>query len=266
AEKHVEVDLTELFLVDDAGWGLLQKMGRSGATFVANGIALRTRLEEITNKKCLFHKLPVLALALTLMIAAAPASLRSQAQPEPMPLTLHQAVRIALQQNPEVAIANLNFAKSEEKRAEARAALLPQISLGATEHVVRENTATIFGRSIAGFPGHVGPFWTIGGGMNFSGQAFDMSLVNNWRAEKETVGANAADRMAARELNAQLVVAQYLGAMRAAADVEAVQSQLDLAKALLELATDLQNNGAGTSIDTLRANVEYQNEKQKHTE
>src|SRR5215467_11118416 len=264
--KRVEVDLTELVLVDDAGWNLLQNMSRGGASFVANGIALRTRLEEITNKKCLFRKLPLLAAALSLVIAAAPVSLRAQAQPAPMRLTLHQAVQIALQQNPEVAIANLNFAKSQEKQAEARAALLPQISLGASEHVVRENTATIFGRTIAGFPGHVGPFWTVDGGMNFSAPAFDMSRINNWRAEKETVGANAADSMTARELNAQLVVAQYLGAMRAAADVEAVQSQLDLAKALLELATDLQNNGAGTSIDTLRANVEYQNEKQKRTE
>ena len=266
AGKQVELDLTQLTLVDYAGWNLLQKMSRGGATFVANGIALRTRLEEITNKKCSFRKLPLLAAALTLVIAAAPACLRAQGQSAPMPLKLHQAVQIALQQNPEVAIANLNFAKSQEKRSEARAALLPQVSLGASEHVVRENTATIFGRTIAGFPGHVGPFWTIGGGMNFSASAFDMSLINRWRAEKETVGASAADRMTARELNAQLVVAQYLGAMRAAADVEAAQSQLDLAKALLELATDLQNNGAGTSIDTLRANVEYQNEKQKHTE
>src|SRR5262249_5313842 len=125
-----EVDLTELTLVDDAGWNLLQNMSRAGASFVANGIALRTQLGEITNKKCLFRKLPLLAAALTLIFAAAPVSLRAQARPAPMRLTLHQAVQIALQQNPEVAIANLNFAKSQEKQAEARAALLPQISLG----------------------------------------------------------------------------------------------------------------------------------------
>jgi len=112
AGKQVELDLTQLTLVDDAGWNLLQKMSRGGATFVANGIALRTRLEEITNKKCSFRKLPLLAAALTLVIAAAPACLRAQGQSAPMPLKLHQAVQIALQQNPEVAIANLNFARS----------------------------------------------------------------------------------------------------------------------------------------------------------
>src|SRR5215813_748321 len=178
AGKVGEVDLTELTLVDDAGGNLLQNMSRGGASFVASGIALRTRLEEITNKKCLFRKLPLLAAALTLVIAAAPACLRAQGQSAPMPLKLHQAVQIALQQNPEVAVANLNYAKSQEKRSEARAALLPQVSLGASEHVVRENTATLFGRSVAGFPGHVGPFWTVDGGMTVSAPAFDMSLIN----------------------------------------------------------------------------------------
>src|SRR5262249_7816183 len=264
--KRVEADLTELTFVDDAGWNLLQKMSRAGASFVANGIALRTRLEEITNKKCLFRKLPLMAAVLILLVAVSPVSLRAQASPAPLQLTLHQAVQIALRENPEVAIANLNFVKSQEKRAEARAAMLPQMSLGATDHVVRENTATLFGRTLAGFPGHVGPFWAVDAGMNVTAPAFDLSLVNNWRAEKETVDASAAERMTARELNAQLVVTQYLDAMRAAADVEAAQSELDLAKALLQLSTDLQKNGAGTSIDTLRANVQYQNEKQKHTE
>jgi len=36
-----------------------------------------------------------------------------------------------------------------------------------------------------------------------------------------------------------------------------------VAKALLDLATDLQRNGAGTKIDTLRADVQYQNERQR---
>jgi len=60
-----------------------------------------------------------------------------------------------------------------------------------------------------------------------------------------------------------LVVSQYLGAQRAAADVEAVQSRVDLAQALYNQAADLQKNGAGTAIDTLRANVQLQNEKQR---
>ncbi len=61
----------------------------------------------------------------------------------------------------------------------------------------------------------------------------------------------------------QLVVSQYLGSLRASADVTAAQSRMDLAKALFDQATDLQKNGVGTGIDTLRSNVQYQNERQR---
>ena len=58
-------------------------------------------------------------------------------------------------------------------------------------------------------------------------------------------------------------VSQYLGALRAAAlKLKAAQTRIDLAQALYNQAADLQKNGAGTGIDTLRANVELQNEKQ----
>src|SRR5262249_15136880 len=46
-------------------------------------------------------------------------------------------------------------------------------------------------------------------------------------------------------------------------DVEASQSRVELAQALYDQAADLQKEGVGTGIDTLRANVELQNEKQR---
>jgi outer membrane protein len=59
-----------------------------------------------------------------------------------------------------------------------------------------------------------------------------------------------------------LVVSQYIGTLRAMATVEAAQSRVELAQALYDQAADLQKEGVGTGIDTLRANVELQNEKQ----
>ena len=53
------------------------------------------------------------------------------------------------------------------------------------------------------------------------------------------------------------------GSLRAAADVTAARSRVDLAKALFDQAADLQKNGAGIKIDTLRSNVQYQNETQR---
>jgi outer membrane protein TolC len=48
--------------------------------------------------------------------------------------------------------------------------------------------------------------------------------------------------------------------------VQAAKSRLDLAEALFDLAGDLQKNGAGTGLDTLRAHVQYQNEVQRSAE
>jgi outer membrane protein TolC len=47
------------------------------------------------------------------------------------------------------------------------------------------------------------------------------------------------------------------------ADVQASQSRVDLAQALYDQAADRQKEGVSTGIDTLRANVELQNEKQR---
>jgi outer membrane protein TolC len=51
--------------------------------------------------------------------------------------------------------------------------------------------------------------------------------------------------------------------MRAGAAVVAAKSRVDLAQALYDQASDLQKNGVGTGLDTLRSNVELQNEKQR---
>src|SRR5258706_7218312 len=59
--------------------------------------------------------------------------------PQTIRLTLREAVQLALQQNPQVQIANLNLAQSEEVRKLSRSGLLPQASLGAYEQVRRVN-------------------------------------------------------------------------------------------------------------------------------
>ena len=69
--------------------------------------------------------------------------------------------------------------------------------------------------------------------------------------------------MSTREQVILLVVSQYIGTLRDVANVEASKSRVDLAQALYDQAADLQKEGVGTGIDTLRANVELQNEKQR---
>ncbi|PYU16847.1 MAG: hypothetical protein DMG29_03145, partial [Acidobacteria bacterium] len=91
----------------------------------------------------------------------------------------------------------------------------------------------------------------------------DLTLWRRWQASREGVRASEADQQSVREQVALLVVSQYLGCLRAGADVRAAQSRVELAQALYKQAADLQKQGAGTGIDTLRANVVLQNEKQR---
>ena len=75
----------------------------------------------------------------------------------PLKLTLTEAVRMALRQNPEVQIANLDVAESREDKSIARSALLPQATLQVSDAATRRNLEAFIGRRIPGFPQPEGP-------------------------------------------------------------------------------------------------------------
>jgi len=257
--------VTGVTSVDGEGWALLRALYRAGARFIAKGVEMNALVREINGKhSCTRSWRKVRTLALLALLTVPPAAQAQDAQP--LRLSLRDAVKMALQQNPQVAIANLNLAKSEQERNLARADLLPNVSFNVSDRVARANPESSFGLTIPGFPRAIGPFWAVDAGPSVSAPVFDLSLWHRWDAARYGVRAADADVISARERNAELVVSQYLGGLRAAADVEAARSRMDLAKALLDLATDLQKTGAGTGIDTLRANVEYQNERQRFAE
>jgi outer membrane protein TolC len=91
----------------------------------------------------------------------------------------------------------------------------------------------------------------------------DLSLWKKYQASRSAVDASKANSLSTREQVILLVVSQYIGTLRAVANVEASKSRVELAQALYDQAADLQKEGVGTGIDTLRANVELQNEKQR---
>jgi outer membrane protein len=259
--KALIVDLTETLYIDEEGKKVLTKLFRDGAFFKTAGTMTCSVVDEITGKSAKPWR-NILTHSVVMMLALAFLAKGATDQPA-MKLTLRDAVQIALKQNPQVQIANLNIAESQENRTIARSGLLPQINFTASESLHRENLEAAFGKKIPQFPGHVGPFWLVQGGPTGSMPVFDLTAWRRWQASKENVTGSRAQELTVREQNVQLVVSQYLGTWRAAADVKAAQSRMDLAKALFDQAADLQKNGAGTGIDTLRSNVQYQNERQR---
>jgi outer membrane protein TolC len=127
----------------------------------------------------------------------------------------------------------------------------------------RFNIYAAFGSKFPGIPQHAGPFQFFQAGPGFSMPVLDLTLWRRWQAAHQGVNVTQAQETTAREQVVLLVVSQYLAGLRATAAVSAAQSRVDLAQALYDQARDLQTHGVGTGIDTLRANVELQNEKQR---
>ena len=184
-------------------------------------------------------------------------------EPVPLKLTLRDALALALKQNPQVILATLNTAQAQQERVLARSGLLPQVNGRVQEAVNRVNLESAIGFQFPGFSQHVGPYWVSQAGVGFNAPLFDLTLWRRYKAAQFGIDAARAEETNAREESLLLVVSQYLGSQRAAADVQAAQSRVELAQALYNQAADLQRNGVGTGIDTLRSNVLLQNEKQR---
>jgi len=281
--EKFSVDLCGVSFIDAAGKVLLKEIHRQGARLIAEGCLNQAIVREIADQPSghghegkrgrrkgahiLFY-VAFFSLVLTPVLARAQTSPKANPLPPNTPvqnlrLTLDQAVALALKQNPTAQIAVLTYAQSLQDKNIARADLLPQAQLGVSDAVRRQNIETGIGVRIPGFPIHAGPFQIFEAGPSFGAPIFDLTLWRRYQAARDTADASKATSLSTREQVILLVVSQYIGSLRAIANVQASQSRVDLAQALYDQAADLQKEGVGTGIDTLRANVELQNEKQR---
>jgi outer membrane protein TolC/ABC-type transporter Mla MlaB component len=284
--EKFNVDLCGVSFIDAAGKTLLKEIYRQGGHLVAQGCLNQETVKEITqeaegkgdqgeSKKVGKRSHIIFYIALfSLLIVPTLTPAQGQQQQSPlaaeapigvMRLTLDQTVALALKQNTTARIAVLTAAQSEQDRKIALSELLPQAQLGVTEQWQRINILAQFGgdRIFQGFPQHVGPFPIFSAGPSFNGPIFDLTLFRRYQASRHAANASRAESLSTREQVILLVVSQYIGTLRSIADVQASQSRVDLAQALYNQAADLQKEGVGTGIDTLRANVELQNENQR---
>jgi outer membrane protein len=282
------INLCGVSFIDNAGKVLLKEMYRLGAELLAEGCLNQAVVTEITGpgrktesrgpkdpkdndpskgSPFIFY---VVLFSLLLVPTFAGAQTKNSALPATAPtdtlkLTLEQSVALAIKQNPTQQIAVLNAAESVQDKNITRSELLPQADLRVEDSANRQNVRAQFGGLplFPGIPGHIGPYQLFSAGPTFGSSIFDFSLWKRYQAARSNVNASKADSLSTREQVILLVVSQYIGTLRAVANVEASRSRVELAQALYDQAADLQKEGVGTGIDTLRANVELQNEKQR---
>jgi outer membrane protein TolC/ABC-type transporter Mla MlaB component len=283
-QKYI-INLCGVSFIDNSGKMLLREMHRLGAELQAEGCLNQAIVDEISNrgdvraasgdkpaKKSKGSSIIFYIAFCSLVLIPVPghaqentAVLPGKAPSDTLRLTLQQAVALAIKQNPSQQIAVLNAAESVQDKNITRAELLPQASLRVADSANRVNVRAQFGGLplFPGVPGHIGPYQLFSAGPSFGSSIFDFSLWKRYQASRSNVDAAKADSLSTREQVILLVVSQYIGTLRAVANVEASRSRVDLAQALYDQAADLQKEGVGTGIDTLRANVELQNEKQR---
>jgi outer membrane protein TolC/ABC-type transporter Mla MlaB component len=283
--EKFHVNLCGVSFIDAAGKMLLMEMHRQGGQLLAEGCLNQAIVDEIvaqekksassgTKERPKRSHIIFYTALFSLMLAPAATHAQDTNKQSALPgnaptgvlrLTLDQAVGLALKQNPTAQIAVLQAAQSEQDKNMARADLLPQASARISDEAQKVNLLAQFGgrTPFPGFPKTLGPYQVFSAGPSISAPVFDLTLWRRYQAAQNTVSASQASSLSTREQVILLVVSQYIGTLRGMANVQASQSRVDLAQALYDQAADLQKEGVGTGIDTLRANVELQNEKQR---
>ena len=282
--EKVHINLCGVSFIDAAGKMLLKEIYRQGGELVAEGCLNQAIVDDIVKSEketkgqgrkerakgshIVFYIVlfALLATTTTARAQSAPPQTLPAARPgEVLRLTLDQAVALAIKQNPTAQIAILTAAESEQDKNIARADLLPQVSAHISDEAQKVNLRAEFGGvpAFPGLPKTLGPFQLFSAGPSVSAPVFDLTLWQRYQAARNTASVSKANSLSTREQVILLVVSQYIGTLRAVANVEASQSRVELAQALYDQAADLQKEGVGTGIDTLRANVELQNEKQR---
>jgi outer membrane protein TolC len=264
--RDAVIDLRLVSFVDEAGRELLAQLHGEGCALLGSGCYVGPLVDSIIQGRetgaapLRWCWMAALGLAAAGVLAAA----GETPAPAPVPtlsLTLNQALRTALDQNPEIHRSLLAIAQSQENRREAASSLMPSLEADATGQRSRPNLDVAFGSPV---PAYLNiPVYNWGFvGVQASVPLFDLSLWDRWKAAKSGEQTAQTKAKEVREQITALVVGQYLRAQRATEAVKAAQSRVDLAQALEQLAEDQQKNGLGTRLDTLRAQVQLRNDQQ----
>jgi outer membrane protein len=219
----------------------------------------------------------------------------------PLQLTLRRAVELALspEGSTYIQLSDENLRQAKSRSNEVRSALLPDIEAQASQTTAMRSLAAL-GLDLAAsdtllgaaknpppctatpivcsvlstaeaplltdiadkIPRVVGPFNSVDVRARLTQNVFDFSSIRRYQSSRAALRAAKSDRSATDQSVSGSVAKAYLAALRANADVEAYQSNVSLAEAVLKQAENQKSAGTGTGIEVTRAKVQLANEKQ----
>jgi len=176
----------------------------------------------------------------------------------PLRLSFADAVRLASGEVPVVALASLRTTEADARVRQARAALLPSLSLGGA-WVNRDFNSEALGIPFPpqfNLPNPVPPFDNYDGRVTVTQTLFDWSSVARVRAAGAQADGSRAERGVTVEGAALTAALAYLRAARGQAAVAARQADSALAAELVGLAQAQKAAGVSGAIDVTRARTQ----------
>jgi outer membrane protein TolC len=214
----------------------------------------------------LFRPAKITAALLLLILGTKAEVMKAQDAPSgDQKLTLNSAVDLALKQNLDIQIANIETATQHQDRVIARSELLPHASFETDESDNRYNLRAQIGIQIPlpQVPHSIGPYEAVHVGPTFSAPVFDLTLIREYQASGHRLLASRADEQTVHEETVLLTVSEYMAHLRALASITAAESRVELATRLAHQADDLLRDGVASKIDVSRAQVRLREEQQR---
>jgi outer membrane protein TolC len=185
-----------------------------------------------------------------------------------VPLTVADVIERALQHNLGVLLSEQGTERASSARAVALAELLPNVTASATA-ARRKNNLEAFGFPLDNappgttFPRVVGPFNVYEGRVFLSQSVFDLSAINEVKAEGHNLTAARHSYRSARDFVVLVAANAYLQTMAADARLASARAQLETADALHRQAESLRQSGIVAGVDVIRAEVRLSTERRR---
>ncbi len=176
-------------------------------------------------------------------------------------LTLDDAVARGLRQNLGLILQSTAQQNAHGQQLEQLQALLPTATGDASIEVEQVNLAA-FGLKFPGLNPIIGPFQVIDFRAYLTQNLINVPALENYLAAKHNFKAAKLTAEDARDMVALTVGNAYLLCIADASRIDAVNAELATSKVSLDQATASHDAGISPRLDVLRAQVDYQNERQ----
>jgi len=190
--------------------------------------------------------------------------------PSSYQLGLSEAIQRGLRANLGTIGAGLSLQQARAQYEETRSALLPNVTVNASENAAKVNlaaegfSASAFGAGSGfAFPTTVGPFHYYDLHGSLQQDLFDMTAIRNLKAQGKAAEAAALQARQAREEVILAVAGTYLQLMADIALVDRQQAEVRLAEASYKQAKAQTDAGNKAPIEANRSLVELQTEQQR---